>query len=536
MIHFPRWKIALILIVCLGGILLALPNFIAKERLEGLPSWFPSDQINLGLDLQGGAHLLLEVDLDSVFREQVANLVQSMRNELRQAQIGYTDIGVVGEAATVVIRNPDERSERGRAGESNLDHARRILRAIEPGLSVRVEGNRLILTYDDAAIRDRRNQTMTQSIEIVRRRVDEFGTSEPTIQRQGDNRILVQLPGVDDPERVKRLLGQTAQMNFHLLDERFPPGGRVPGVAPPGSILVNEDPSVAAEGREPITYVLQRRVMLSGDTLVDAQPTFQDGQPVVSFRFDSVGARQFARITQANVGRPFAIVLDNQVISAPVIREPILGGSGIISGNFSVQETNDLAVLLRAGALPAPMQILEERTVGPDLGADSIAAGTLACIIGFILVLLFMGWVYSTFGLFANIALIINLTLLLGLLSLLQATLTLPGIAGIILTIGMAVDANVLIFERIREEIRQGRTTLSAVDSGYRRALTTIIDANLTTLIAAVILFEFGSGPVKGFAVTLAIGLLTSMFSAIMVTRLMVIGYLRMNRFQRLPI
>jgi preprotein translocase subunit SecD len=376
---------------------------------------------------------------------------------------------------------------------------------------------------------------MGQSIEIVRRRVDEFGTTEPTIQRQGEDRILVQLPGVNEPERVKRLIGQTAKMTFHLVDDRFQPGGPMPATPPPGTFFAKEE-SARTPGAPPVTYVLKRRVAVSGDSLVDSQPTFEQGRPVVSFRFDSLGARKFAQVTQQNVGKPFAIVLDGKIISAPVIREPILGGSGIISGSFTAEEANDLAVLLRAGALPAPMTILEERTVGPDLGADSVADGEIACLIGFIAVVVFMFLIYATFGLFANVALLLNLVILVGAMSVLQSTLTLPGIAGIVLTLGMAVDANVLIFERIREELRAGRTTLSAIDAGYQRAFSAILDSNLTTLIAAILLFEFGSGPVRGFAVTLAIGLLTSMFTAIMVTRLMVSIYVAWRRPKLLPL
>ena len=535
MIHFGRWKIIAVLTVCALGFLFAVPNLIPKSQLESMPGWFPKNQLNLGLDLRGGSHLLLEVDIQSVFRERLSNLVQAMRTELRQERIAYRDIGVAGEAAAVTILKPDEPAG-GRGGETNLEKARRILRDIEQGTEITTERNgRILVRYTEDAVRERRDQALDQSVEIVRRRVDEFGTTEPTIQRQGEDRILVQLPGVDDPERVKRLIGRTAKMTFHLVDDRYTPGAPLPATPPAGSMFATMDGSPDTGGR-PVTYVIKRRIMVSGDTLVDAQPTYDQGQPVVSFRFDSIGARQFGRVTQENVGRPFAILLDGKVISAPVIREPILGGSGIITGGFTVEEARDLAVLLRAGALPAPMTILEERTVGPDLGADSVAAGEIACLIGLVLVMVFMVMAYSVFGVFANVALFLNLVVITGALSLLQATLTLPGIAGIVLTIGMAVDANVLIFERIREEVKSGRTPLSAVDAGYRRALTTIIDSNLTTLIAALLLFQFGSGPVRGFAVTLSIGLMTSMFTAIMVTRLMVILYLRRQRFRALPI
>ncbi|MGF1609256.1 MAG: protein translocase subunit SecD [Kiloniellales bacterium] len=364
----------------------------------------------------------------------------------------------------------------------------------------------------------------------MRRRIDETGTREPSIQRQGDTRILVQLPGVRDPERIKELLGKTAKLTFRFVEEDVLPGGPIPA----GAELLPLAPGEASRGESEL--VIRKRVMVSGDTLVDAQATFQDNQPVVSFRFDTVGAKRFGDATRDNVGRRFAIVLDDQVISAPVIREPILGGSGVISGSFTVQQVQDLALLLRAGALPAPLTIMEERTVGPGLGADSIEAGRIASILGLVFVVVFMAATYGLFGLLANVALLVNLVLLVAALSALQATLTLPGIAGIVLTIGMAVDANVLIFERIREEVRNGRGPVSAIDAGYRRALTTIIDSNLTTLIAAVLLFQFGTGPVKGFAVTLTIGLVTSMFTAIMLTRLLVVTWLRQKRPQALPI
>ncbi|MCH8917563.1 MAG: protein translocase subunit SecD [Alphaproteobacteria bacterium] len=539
MIHFSRWKIILILGLCSLGLVLAAPNLFSKEQLAGFPAWVPKSTLNLGLDLRGGSHLLLEVDLRSAFKERLANLVQAIRAELRSERIGYSRIGATRDQALVVIRDPDKKARRGRGGQTNIERAAKLLRRLEAGTEVDVSGARITVSYTVEARRERDSQVLQQSIEIVRRRVDEFGTTEPSIQSQGSNRILVQVPGLDDPERLKKVLGQTAKMTFHLLDERFGFGTPLPTVAPPGSFFAKQRPDKRQDlqgGPPGRVYVLKKRVVVSGEHLVDSQPSFDTGRPVVSFRFNTIGARKFGRVTQENVGKPFAILLDNEVISAPVIQGPILGGSGIITGGFTVSETQDLALLLRAGALPAPMTILEERTVGPDLGADSIAAGQIACIIGFILVLVFMVMAYGIFGVFANIALVLNMALLLGGLSLLQATLTLPGIAGIVLTIGMAVDANVLVFERIREEVASGRTPLSSVDAGYRRALTTIIDANLTTLIAAIILFEFGSGPVKGFAVTLSIGLVTSMFTAIMVTRLIVVTYLRLRRLQTLPI
>ena len=349
-----------------------------------------------------------------------------------------------------------------------------------------------------------------------------MGTREPTIQKQGTSRILIQLPGLDDPERIKSLLGQTAKLTFKLVDQKATYDPNNPTKIPVGSEVLPSDSNFDFK------YIVKKKVMVGGENLVDAQPGFdpQTNEPIVNFRFDRIGAKKFGNVTKSNIGKPFAIILDNKVVSAPVIRDAILGGSGQISGGFSAEEAADLAVLLRAGALPAPLIILEERSVGPDLGADSILAGKIAALIGFVAVIIFMVLVYRSFGFFADVALILNLIMVLGILSLLQATLTLPGIAGIILTIGMAVDANVLIFERIKEELRNGSSVINSVDSGYKRALSTILDANITTLIAASILFFMGSGPVKGFSVTLAIGIFTSVFTAFTVTRLMVSIYI----------
>ena len=386
---------------------------------------------------------------------------------------------------------------------------------------------------DSNAEKELRISALSQSQEVIRRRIDETGTNEPTIQRQGDDRILVQLPGVDDPERIKRLLGQTAKMNFRMVDETASIPEAVAGRVPPGSELLYED-----DGSEQgIPIVVRRRVGVSGDNLVGAAPVIdQNNQPVVSLRFDAAGARRFGDLTTENVGRRFAIVLDGRVISAPVIREPIPGGSGQISGNFTFETASDLALLLRAGALPAPLVILEERTVGPSLGRDSIAAGTLAGQVALLLVIIYMVAVYGLFGVAADIALAVNIALLLGILSALGATLTLPGIAGIALTIGMAVDANVLIFERIREETRRGRSPVSAIDTGYRQALRAIIDANVTTLIAALVLFQMGSGPIRGFAVTLAVGVFTTMFCSLIISRLLVLAWLSRTRPQVLKV
>ncbi len=524
MLYFTTWKIVLIGIVCVLGFAYAGPNLLSPQRAESLPGWLPHKQISLGLDLQGGSHLLLEVDLETVLKEWLTSVVDSVRVELRRARIGYTGLGVHGQAVAFKLTDP-----------SRMEEALDLAKEVEDDLAVTASEDGLVrIELTQEAVEERRLSVLEQSIEIVRRRIDETGTREPTIQRQGKDRILVQLPGIEDPDRIKKLLGKTAKLTFHLADVSTPLAEALAGRVPPGSVLL---PSAEGEaGGGPSHYVVRKRVVVGGERLTNAQPTFEQNRPVVSFKFDTVGGKRFGDVTSENVGRPLAIVLDGKVISAPVIREPILGGSGIITGRFTSQETQDLALLLRAGALPAPLTILEERTVGPSLGADSVRAGKIASVIALIFVLVFMVVVYGLFGVLADIALLINLVLIASVLSVLQATLTLPGIAGIVLTIGMAVDANVLIFERIREEVHAGRTPMNAIDAGYKRALITIWDANFTTFIAAFLLFMFGSGPIKGFGVTLSIGLATSMFTAIWVTRLMVVSWLRQMRPAALPI
>ena len=521
MLKFETWKVALIAGLCVLAMAFAAPNLVDRQSAESLPEWLPNKQINLGLDLRGGSHMLLEVEVGVVIDERLEALVDSIRTELRKVRIRYTGLGKSGNGVTVTIKDP------ARAQEA-LD----LIRGLDTGFENTVgEDGVIAMVMTEQALSERRIAAVEQSIEIVRRRIDETGVVEPTIVRQGEDRILVQVPGLDDPQRLKELLGKTAKLTFHLLDENADMADALSGRVPVGSQVVPSQNEFDALG-QPRKYVIKKRIMVGGDTLVDAQPGFdpRNNEPVVNFRFDAVGAKRFGDVTVQNVNKPFAIVLDGEVVSAPVIREPILGGTGQISGGFSVQEANDLALLLRAGALPAPLKILEERSVGPGLGADSIAAGKAASIIGLVGVIIFMAVYYGRFGLYADIALVLNMVIITALLSTLQATLTLPGIAGIVLTIGMAVDANVLIFERIREEFKAGRGVMAAVDAGYKRAFVTIIDANVTTLIAAVLLFAFGSGPVQGFAVTLAIGIVSSMFTAIWVTRLVVALWLRRAR------
>ena len=534
MLYFARWKIVLILAVSVLGLIVTAPNFLPRGLVDALPSVLQR-QLVLGLDLQGGSHLLLSVDTGAVIKERVDALRDDVRSTLREKRIGYTGLGTQERAVQVRIRDA-----------ADIENAREALRALAApvsgslltGNAVRdvtvstVGEDQFVLTLTDEGIQQRVSAAVDQSIEIVRRRIDELGTTEPSIQRQGSDRILVQVPGLDDPARLKALIGQTAKLTFRLVDQSMAPQQAIAGRPPAESEVLY------GTGDPPQPYLIEKRVMVSGEDLTDAQPGFDQrtNEPIVTFRFNSSGARKFAAVTQQNVGRPFAIVLDGEVISAPVIREPILGGSGQISGDFSVEGANDLAILLRAGALPAPLTILEERTVGPGLGADAIAAGETASILGALAVVLLMLAAYGLFGIFANVALFFNVAMLLAVLTLLQATLTLPGIAGIALTIGMAVDANVLIYERIREELRAGKSMISAIDSGYRMALGTILDANITTLIVAVILFNIGSGPLRGFAVTLAIGIVTSVFSAFTLNRLIVALWLKWRRPTHLPI
>ncbi|MEO5373834.1 MAG: protein translocase subunit SecD [Alphaproteobacteria bacterium] len=519
MLYFPKWKIILILVICGAGLLFTIPNFLPREVRLALPQWW--QPVSLGLDLQGGSHLLIEVGVKEAAQEQLGNLAETVRAALRTAGIRQQNLTAANGVVSVTIPDAEKR-----------DEARRLIRDADRSALMDSDDSGVIrLSYTEATVRERQDSAVRQSIEIVRRRVDESGTREASIQRQGTDRIIVELPGIDDPERVKRLLGKTAKLTLHIVDDRTPLSEAMSGRVPPGSELL---PSSDSSG--PGKFLVRKKVEVGGEMLTDSQPSFQDGRPVVTFRFNALGARKFGKVTQDNVGKNLAIVLDGKVISAPVVREPILGGNGVISGSFTVQQASDLALLLRAGALPAPLTFLEERTVGPGLGADSIRAGAFASGLGLVLVVVFMVLVYGLLGVIANVALFLNLILLIGFMSSIGATLTLPGIAGIVLTMGMAVDANVLIYERMREEYRLGRTTINAIEAGFERAFATILDANLTTFMAAALLFLFGSGTVKGFAVTLGIGIITTMFTAVMVTRLIVVAWLRRVKPKTLPI
>ncbi|MBB6309128.1 protein translocase subunit SecD [Xanthobacter tagetidis] len=535
MLHFSRFKIIAILVITGLGILFALPNVLPQRVLDHLPSWLASSHITLGLDLQGGSHILLEVDGPALIKERAEQVRDEVRRVLRDAKIGYSNLAVRDTTVSVRVRDPADT-------QKAVTELRKLAAPVTDSLFGNSTGEMdltvasgadgaVSVTLTQTGLNARIRSAVDQSIEIIRRRIDQLGTVEPNIQRQGADRILVQVPGLQDPQRLKSLLGQTAKLSFRMVDMSMSPQQALEGRPPVDSEVL--------QGPNGEPYLVEKQVRVSGEDLVDAQPGFdqQSREPIVSFRFNSNGARRFAAVSQEAVGRPFAIVLDNHVISAPVIREPILGGSGQISGGFTVQQANDLAILLRAGALPAPLKVVEERTVGPSLGADSIESGKVAAYVASGLVAVFMVAVYGLFGVFALIALVVHITLMFSLQSILGATLTLPGIAGVILTIGMAVDSNVVIFERIRDEAREGRSAISAIDKGFVNALGTILDANITSLATAVILFLMGgSGPVRGFAVTYILGLLTTVFTAYTLTRLMIAYWVKWRRPAKLPI
>ena len=532
MLYFTRWRALGIILTALIVCLCAVPNFFPEAQVKTWPAW-AQRRLVLGLDLQGGSYLLLEVDSNYVKKEKLDQVRDDVRRVLREAKIGYTGLATKGDAVEVRVKDTDLGSALSKIRELSQPLGGLLGSNGQRSLEVADAGGGLIrLTVPQAAITERIRQTIEQSIQIVERRVNQLGTVEPVIQRQGTDRILVQVPGLQDPTRLKELLGKTAKMEFRMVDTSVPPDQAQQGRVPPDSELLMS----ASAPKTP--YVVKKAVLVSGGDLTDAQPGFDQrtGEAVVNFKFNTSGARKFAQATQENVGLPFAIVLDNEVISAPVIREPITGGQGQISGSFTVQSANDLAILLRAGALPAPLTVIEERTVGPGLGQDSIEKGELAAYVGSIMVIVFMLLTYRLFGLFANVAVAINVAMIFGLLSLLNATLTLPGIAGIVLTVGIAVDSNVLIYERIREELRGGRNAISAIDAGFKRALATILDSNITTFIAAAVLFYIGTGPVRGFAVTLGIGIITTVFTAFTLTRLIVAWWVRWKRPQSVPI
>ena len=525
MLDFPKWKVWSIVAAIVLGFLFAAPNFISERQAARIPAGLPSSQLSLGLDLRGGSHLMLEASTDDVRKTKLETLEETVRAELRQTDGGataFTDLSTADGRLSLIVTDP-----------ARLDTAVEALRKVTRPLSgisgARdvevdvVDGNKIVMTETDAGIAVSIDNAMAQAVEVIRKRIDELGTREPTIVRQGANRIVVQVPGLQDPSALKALLGKTAKLEFKLVDVAADPAEVAQGRTPPGSQIL---PSL-----EGLPIVVRRRAIISGDQLVDSQVSSdQNGAPAVSFRFDSTGGRRFAQATQENVGKPFAIILDGKVISAPNINEPILGGSGIISGSYTTASANELAILLRSGKLPVELKVVEERTVGPDLGADSIRAGAIAAIVAVIAVSLLMIATYGRFGVYSVVALFINIVMILGIMSVGGFTLTLPGIAGLVLTIGAAVDANVLINERIREEQRKGRGVIASVEVGFRDATRTIWDANSLNIIVAIIMFIFGSGPIKGFAVVLSIGIATSVFTAVTVVRLMASRWLAAAR------
>jgi preprotein translocase subunit SecD len=534
MLHISRWKALAIVATTLLICLMAVPNLFSETTVRSWPKW-AQKHVVLGLDLQGGSHLLLEVDTGAVRKEKLDQLRDEVRKVLREGKVGLVAPPVIrGSNVEVRIRENDLQQ-----GLTRLRELSQPLGGLLSGTGqrtveiVNAGGGLVRLNWTEPAIVERVSQAVEQSIQIVQRRIDELGTVEPVIQRQGPDRILVQVPGLQDPQRLKDLLGKTAKLDFRMVDQSMTVEQALASRPPPESEILY---GTAREGKSP--YLIEKRVVVSGGDLVDAQPGFDQrtNEPVVTMRFNASGARRWAQATTENVGRLFAIILDNEVISAPVIREPIIGGSSQISGSFTVQTANDLAILLRAGALPAPLTIIEERVVGAGLGQDSIERGTQASYYGAALVAIYMLAAYGIFGVFAVIAVAFNVAMIFGVLSMLNATLTLPGIIGIVLTIGIAVDSNVLIYERIREEIRTGRSAISAIDAGFTRALATIMDSNITTFIAAAVLFFIGTGPVRGFAVTFGIGIITTVFTAFTLTRLMVAYWVRWSRPQRLAV
>lgn len=536
MLYFSRLKTTAILLVCLAGLLFALPNFLPANVLKSWPSWLPGKQVVLGLDLQGGVYLLYEIDTESYRVQRLKALQADIRQTLRNdPRIGYTGLGELNGVVSVKLRDLAQK-----------DDAAKRLKKLENPLTSALLGNSGVTEFnmtqeDDGTFRftfnpDGLNKKLEgvadQSIEVIRRRVDAIGTTEPSIQRNGTNRILVEAPGEKDPQRLKDIIGKTAQLTFQLVDVNANPQQALQSAPPIGDIVLK---GAKGEGN---VYVVEETPLMTGEDLVDSSTGFdpQTNEPLVNFRLSTAGAAKFAQVTAQNIGKPFAIVLDNEVISAPVIRSAIPGGQGQISGSFTVQSANDLAVLLRAGALPAKLSVVQERTVGPSLGADSISAGQTATVVGVTGVALYMLANYGLLGLFANIAVVINVIFTLAVLTGLGATLTLPGIAGIVLGVGMAVDANVLIYERIREEQMIGMSAIAAIDQGFKRAIATITDTNLTHVIAASVLYMYGTGPVKGFALTLIIGTITSFFTAVTVTRLIIAIWYRQARPTRVPL
>ena len=521
MLDFPRWKVLLVSLAVLAGVLLAIPSLLPKDQVERWPHWLPSARINLGLDIAGGSQLLLEADIADASRQRLQAKEEEVTTDLRRGEprINIGDVSTASGRLSFVVRDP-----------AQLDAAfQRMVALSQPvGLTGSrdwevntVDGNRIVLTPTESGSKQALKDSLTVARDVVRRRIDPGGTKEVTVINQGDRRIFVQVPGIEDPEALKALIGQTARLEFKLVAEQQPDAS---GRAAPGTqVLPMADGSGA--------IAVERRVIVSGDQLVKASQGFdENGRPAIDFTFNTAGAKRFGRVTQENVGKPFAIILDNKVLSAPVIQTPILGGQGQITGAFSVEEASQLAINLSSGKLPVELNVVEERTVSAELGRDSIEKGTIAAIFATLAVIGLMIVTYGRFGVYASIALLINAFMILGIMAVFNATLTLPGLAGFVLTIGAAVDANVLINERIREELRRGRRMLDALETGYKEASTAIFDANITNTIAALIMMAFGSGPIRGFAVVLFIGIITSVFTAVNFTRMLVSLWIRSKR------
>ncbi|MBU2168906.1 MAG: protein translocase subunit SecD [Alphaproteobacteria bacterium] len=528
MIHLSRWKVILLGLSLAFGILFAYPSLLTPAQREALPGFLPKNTLNLGLDLQGGSYLLLEVDVTEMQSKRVANTVEDVRQTLSEAQI--TPVSIQPEATGVVVTL---------STDAQVDTAFTAIRDVVTRGGVggvadrqvtRLSNNRLRVVFTDAALNSMGPDAVTQSIEVVRRRIDNLGTREPSITRQGADRIVIQAPGESDPAELERVIGQTAQLTFQMVDVDNSLEDALQGRVPPDAVLM------ADELGNPL--LVKRRVLVSGENLTRAFVTQdQNGQTAIGFNFDSQGAQRFGEATAANIGRPFAIILDGKVISAPTIRSAILGGSGVIEGNYSIASAGEMVSLLNGGALPAPLNVEERRTVTAELGKDAVDRGMRATALGFVVIVVFMFLAYGLlFGGISVIGLVLNGILIMAAMSMTQATLTLPGIAGLILTFAVAVDANVLIYERMRDEARQGRSVIASLDAGFNKAMGTIIDANLTTLVAALIMFFFGAGPVRGFAWTLSIGVFTSMLSAVLVAQVGLAWWLKVAKPKKLPV
>ncbi|MGH7024224.1 MAG: protein translocase subunit SecD [Caulobacteraceae bacterium] len=529
MLELSRWKVILVLASAIFGLIFTLPNLLPDQVLQTVPSWLPHDRLSLGLDLRGGSYLLEEVDTNELTQERLTNLTEDVRTKLRVAQVNFSNLALAGHVVTVQIPDPAQYQQAVKLLTNQIGGA-----LIGGGRDTQVRqtpGQTIQISYVPQAAHDAAEDAVTRSIEIIRKRIDALGAVNPSITRQGANRIVIEAPGESDPERLKAVIGKTAKLTFQLVDTTISPDDIKAGRIPPDDEILPSDDHIQEY------YVVKRRAMVDGGMLTNATNSHdQNGNPDIAFAFNGMGAQRFGEATSENVGKPFAIIIDNRVISAPVIQTPILGGSGEITGNFTEDSAHDLALVLKTGALPAPLRMVEQHTVGAELGADAVKAGQLSILIGAVLIFLFIILAYGLFGGFAAIALVVNGFLIVGVMSLFHATLTLPGVAGLVLTLAVAVDANVLIYERMRDEVRSGRPAMAAADHGFTRALTTIIDANVTTVVAAVIMFNLGAGPVKGFALTLLIGVLSSVFTAVLITQVLIGWWFQAFRAKKLPI